>query len=242
MRYGIFSDIHSNLEALNAVIEAYRKEGIDEYLCVGDIVGYGADPKESILTVRSLASQTVAGNHDWAAVDLLSTEYFNETARDAVDWTAKQLSEQERGFLKNLQLLYKNADLTLVHASLDNPQEFGYIDDLNTAEDSFWSQETDVCFVGHTHDAGVFIKDKAGEVSYKKEDVVNVSSGCKYIINVGSVGQPRDLNPRACYCIFDTVKRKIFIKRALYDIKKAQDKIIAVGLPSALATRLEFGR
>ncbi|MFA5116381.1 MAG: metallophosphoesterase family protein [Candidatus Omnitrophota bacterium] len=242
MRYGIFSDTHSNLEALNAVIEAYRKEGIDEYLCVGDIVGYAADPKECILTVRSLAAHTVAGNHDWAAVDLLSTEYFNETARDAVAWTTTQLSAQEKSFLKDLPLLYKNEDLTLVHSTLENPQEFGYIDDLNTAEDSFWSQETPVCFVGHTHDAGVFIKDRSGKVSYKKEDTINLSPGCKYIINAGSVGQPRDLNPKACYCVFDTSKKKIFIKRAPYDIAGAQEKIIAAGLPQALATRLEFGR
>ncbi len=242
LRYGIFSDIHSNLEALNAVIDAYRKEGIDDYLCVGDIVGYGADPKECILTARSLASQVVAGNHDLAAAGLLSVDYFNEAARDAISWTAKQLSGQEQDFLKGLKLVYKNADLTLVHSALDDPEGFGYVEDLNTAENSFWLQETDVCFVGHTHAPGIFIKDKAGKVSSKKDESVVLAPGCKYIVNVGSVGQPRDLNPKACYCVFDTGKKKITIKRVIYDIKKAQDKISAVGLPAALATRLEFGR
>jgi len=241
MRYGIFSDVHSNLEALEAVVEAYKKEKIDQYLCVGDIVGYAANPKECTLIVKSLVSQTVAGNHDWAAVGLFPVDYFNPHAKNAILWTGKQLTEKEKDFLKSLKLIYRNEYLTLVHGTLSEPQKFGYIEDLDGAQDNFWLQEAEVCFIGHTHVPGVFIKDSRGKIQYSRDDVIRVSRGCKHIVNVGSVGQPRDNNPRASYCIFDTNKKKIYIKRISYDIKQAQDKIFSAGLPLSLANRLEFG-
>jgi len=241
MRYGIFSDVHSNLEALEAVVEAYKKEAIDQYLCVGDVVGYAANPKECAFIVKSLAAQTVAGNHDWAAVGLFSTEFFNPHAKNAILWTAKQLPEKEKDFFKNLKLVYTNEHLTLVHGTLSEPEKFGYIEDLDGAQDSFWLQETDICFIGHTHVPGVFVKDNKGKTTYSKNEVTVISGGCKYLVNVGSVGQPRDDNPKASYCIFDTTRKKVYIKRLSYDIKKAQDKIFSSGLPLSLANRLEFG-
>jgi len=241
MRYGIFSDIHSNLEALEQVISEYQKENIDEYLCLGDIVGYAANPKECILKVRSLAKVTVAGNHDWASAGIFSTEYFNEFARLAVLWTGDILDEAERSFLQSLRLTFENNDLTLVHGTLDNPEEFEYLHDGYAARDTFALLDTEICFVGHTHFPGVFIRDKVGNIGFKRDSAVDLTKGRKYIVNVGSVGQPRDHNPKACYCVYDSGKRRIEIKRADYDSKLTRKKIIDAGLPHFLGDRLLSG-
>jgi predicted phosphodiesterase len=209
MRYGIFSDIHSNLEALDAVINAYEKETIDKYLCVGDVVGYAANPKECIEKVKELALITVAGNHDWASVNLFSTDYFNPLAREAVFWTERNLEAQGRYFLEQLNLIYKSKDLTIVHGTLDDPQDFNYMTDDYIASKTFALLETDICFVGHTHVAEIFIQDKNNRIHYHADNTVDIKEGNKYIINVGSVGQPRDANPKATYCIYDTDKKSV---------------------------------
>lgn len=242
MRYGIFSDIHSNLEALDAVIEAYRKEKIDRYLCVGDVVGYASSPKECIEKIRMLAMITVAGNHDWASVNLISTDYFNPLAKEAVSWTQRNLDEGGRYFLEGLQLVYKNEDLTIVHGSLDKPGDFSYMTDGGIAFRTFELLETDICFVGHTHVPGVFIKSENNHIRYREDNNISIRQDSKYIINVGSVGQPRDVNPNAAYCIYDTDKKSVEIKRISYDIQAARQKIINEGLPKFLGERLLIGR
>ncbi|MDD5730931.1 MAG: metallophosphoesterase family protein, partial [Candidatus Omnitrophica bacterium] len=148
MRYAIFSDIHSNLEAFKAVIKAYKKESIDEFVCAGDVVGYGADPRECIAELKRLAMITVAGNHDWAGVNLFPADYFNEDARRAIIWTKGELGESENIFLSSLKLVYQNADLTLVHGTLHEPQEFNYMIDYRDASDTFKLLETGACFLG----------------------------------------------------------------------------------------------
>ena len=242
MRYGIFSDIHSNLEALDAIIEAYRKEKIDKYLCVGDVVGYAANPKECIEKIRMLAMITVAGNHDWASVSLFSTDYFNPLAKEAVFWTQRNLDEGGRYFLEHLMLIYKNEDLTMVHGTLDEPGDFNYMTDGYIASKTFELLETDICFLGHTHVPGVFIKSKDGRIQYQEEINIYIKEDSKYIINVGSVGQPRDGNPRAAYCIYDTDNKNVQIKRISYDLQATRKKIIAEGLPGFLGERLLVGR
>jgi len=242
MRYGIFSDIHSNLEALDAVITAYKKESIDKYLCIGDAIGYAANPKECIEKIKKLAMITVAGNHDWAAVNMFSIEYFNPVAQEAILWTRRNLDDKSKNFLETLKLVYKNEDLTLAHGTLDNPQEFHYMTDGYIAEESFRLLDASVCFVAHTHVAGMFIKGEDNCVYYKEESSTDLKVRNKYIINVGSVGQPRDGNPQAAYCIYDTQKKQIQIKRASYDIETARDKIIKAGLPRFLGDRLLVGR
>lgn len=242
MRYGIFSDIHSNLEALEAVIEAYKKEGIDKYLCVGDIVGYAANPRECIEKVKMLAMITVAGNHDWASVDLFSMDYFNPLAKEAIIWTQRNLDDQGRYFLEGPKLIYKNEDLTMVHGTLDEPQDFNYMTDGYTASKTFELLEINICFVGHTHVPGTFIKSENGRIQYQAESNSDIKEGNKYIINVGSVGQPRDGDPRAAYCIYDTDKKNIQIKRVNYDTQAARKKIIAEGLPGFFGERLIIGR
>jgi|YelNatPaOPRAMG01_1025707.scaffolds.fasta_scaffold00119_43 predicted phosphodiesterase len=242
MRYGIFSDVHSNIEALEAVIKAYKKEKIDTYLCAGDVVGYAANPSECIQLVKEVSSFTVAGNHDWAVIDLFSIDYFNSEAKRALVWTKKIVTEEDSYYLRSLKLIYKNDDLTLVHGSLYQPQYFHYITDIESAEESFRLLENNICFIGHLHVSGVFVKDNQGEIYYYEPEYIQLKLENKYIINVGSVGQPRDGNPFACYCIFDTEKKEIWIKRQPYDIDSTYKKIIKAGLPLFLAQRLYWGR
>ncbi|MFH1888618.1 MAG: metallophosphoesterase family protein [Candidatus Omnitrophota bacterium] len=241
MRYGIFSDIHSNLEALDAVIEAYRREDIDEYLCIGDLVGYAANPNECIQKVLALAAVTIAGNHDWASVGLLSTGHFNPFAREAALWTRSNLNEQGRRFLEGLPLVYKNEHLTLAHGTLDQPGDFNYMTDAYIASKTLELLETEICFVGHTHVPGAFVESEEG-MCYHEDGNIDIKKGSRYIINAGSIGQPRDGDPRAAYCIYDTDKNNIRIKRISYDIQGARNKIISEGLPGVLGERLLAGR
>ena len=250
MRYGIFSDIHSNLEALEAVIKAYKSEGIDIYLCLGDIVGYGANPVECIQITKDIAQIIIAGNHDWAVVGLFSLEYFNEWARQAVLWTQKRIDLANRDFLSSSRLIYENEDLVLVHGSLNHPEEFNYMVDILQASRTFALMAKSICFLGHTHSIGLFIQDKQGRidgersrrVDYQREVRLKLKKGYRYIVNVGSIGQPRDGNNKASFCIYDTKKQEVLIKRIAYDIKSAQEKILACGLPQFLAARLSVGR
>ena len=242
MRWGIFSDIHSNLEALQAVIKAYKSEGIDEYLCLGDVVGYGANPAECIEATKDITQIIIAGNHDWAVAGLFSLEYFNDWAKQAVIWTQKKIDSAERNFLASLRLIYENEDFILVHGSLDQPGEFNYMTDSQRASQTFALMKKTICFLGHTHSADIFIQDKEGRIDYQREARLKLKEGYRYIVNVGSVGQPRDDNNKASLCIYDTAKGEVLIKRVSYDIKSAQEKIVVAGLPPFLAARLSMGR
>jgi predicted phosphodiesterase len=244
MRYGIFSDIHSNQEAFSAVIDAYRKESIDLYICVGDVVGYGANPNECVAMVKALGAVTVAGNHDWACVGKTSVEYFNPFAQQAVAWTKKTLEPGSHSFLESLPLVYKNSDLTVVHGTLPSPQDFNYMTNEAAASDSFNLQETPVCFVGHSHIAGLFREDADQRIIYAEDDLgrIVLKEGLNYIVNVGSVGQPRDFDWHAAYAIYDTQKKVIQIKRSDYDVQSARKKIIDYNLPKYLGDRLLVGR
>ncbi|MFC1708525.1 metallophosphoesterase family protein [Candidatus Omnitrophota bacterium] len=241
MRFGIFSDIHSNIEALNSVLSAYEVEGIDKYLCVGDIVGYGTDPKECIKTIRERNIATVAGNHDWATSGKFSIEHFSPYAKTAVLWTKKQIDASEADYLDNLNLIYEDADFCLVHGTLLKPECFNYLYELSDAKDTFEVMQPRLCFVGHTHSPIIFGRDSE-RISYVKEGHINVEPNKQYIINVGSVGQPRDGDTRACLCIYDSKEKVVQIKRVEYDIKAAQTKILNAGLPPSLANRLVVGQ
>lgn len=242
MRYGIFSDVHSNLEALEAVIEAYKSEAIDKYFCIGDSVGYGANPNECVAKIKAITAVAVAGNHDQASINLYPADNLNSFARQAVLWTADYINEETRYFLEGLKLTFKNEDLTLVHGTLDNPEEFNYLSDSDDAWRTFGILQTNLCFIGHTHLPGIFIRDMLDNVFYRQDPSFKLKQGNKYIINVGSVGQPRDGDPRAGFCIFDSGSQTIHLERAAYDIAQARRKIIEAGLPQYLGDRLLSGR
>jgi len=241
MRYGIFSDIHSNLEALEAVAARYAREGIEQYFCAGDVVGYAANPNECVALVKKYAFVTVAGNHDWACVGLCDAMQFNLFATQALEWTRARLSDESRDFLRSLRLEFVNKDLTLVHGSLDNPEEFDYMFDSAAASRTFRILKTQVCFVGHTHVAGYFVMDRHSAIQYRQDASLALEDGNRYIVNVGSVGQPRDGNSCAAYCIYDTEKKEISIKRTEYQIDFARKKILESGLSRSLGDRLLTG-
>jgi len=241
MRWGIFGDIHANLEALQAVLAALSKERIDKYLCLGDIVGYGASPDECIEEVKKLNPVTIAGNHDWGSAGTFDVSYFNAHAQAAILWTSKNITYENRQFLKSLDLIYQEDDITLVHGSLHSPERFEYILDISSAEETFQLLQTKVCFVGHTHQPIIFIK-RGKHYSATSQTEIMLKSSQAYIVNVGSVGQPRDGNPQGSYVVYDSETNQLQIKRVAYDVQKAKDKIIKAGLPRILAERLVIGR
>ncbi len=240
MRYGIFSDVHSNLEALEAVLDSLARDRPDELLCAGDIVGYAADPAECVARVRQSVSHAVCGNHDWAVAGKMNPEWFNSFARSVVEWTAARLGGEGKAYLGNLPLCWSDGRVTLVHGSLDKPEEFHYVLDGDAARACLGLQATPVAFIGHTHVPGFFLQEKEG-ISFVPGAECRVRSGQKLLVNVGSVGQPRDRDPRAAYCLYDTESRLAVIKRVPYDIPKAQEKIRSAGLPVFLAERLTAG-
>lgn len=241
MRYAVFGDVHGNLEALTAVLEDSRRESVDSYLCLGDIVGYGANPKECLEIVMEMGCPIVAGNHDWAVCGKLSIEFFNTYAREAVYWTRDQLAGRHIDELKRWDLVVEvNTDITLVHGSLHFPDLFDYIQTSQDARMSLDRLKTRVCFLGHSHVPVTFFSGPM--VSYTMSYDIDLSGFEKALVNVGSVGQPRDENPKASYAIYDDVTRRIQIRRVEYDIQGASSKILEAGLPEILAERLKYGR
>ena len=241
MKFGILSDIHSNLEALEAVLQDARQQGCTRFVCIGDVVGYGPDPKQCIQIVRDLDCPTVMGNHDeYCATDIDLTG-FNPMASEAIKWTRQQLSADEKSWLRVLKLERVVESFTIVHATLDLPGKWAYVLDKLAAAASFNYQRTAVCFNGHTHIPLAFIRSDKGIQGglYSK---IKIEVGKIYFINIGSIGQPRDRNPRAAYVIFDLVNNLIELRRIDYDIAAVQKKIRAAGLPESLAQRLELGR
>jgi predicted phosphodiesterase len=241
MRYGIFSDVHSNTEAFLAVIDSLKKKDIDEYICIGDIVGYGAEPSECIGLTKKLTDKIVAGNHDWAAADIYTTSYFNAVAKQAILWTSKELEAEEKDYLKALRLVYEDDNITAVHGSLNEPDKFHYILDINHAAATLNLMKTRLCFIGHSHMPLICIRREKG-VAFLPDEKIKTDKGALYIVNVGSVGQPRDGDPRASYAVFDTENSYVEIKRVPYDIDGAAKKILDAGLPPILAARLSEGR
>lgn len=240
MRIAILGDIHSNLEALQVVLEDIKRVGVDKYVCVGDIVGYNSNPHECLELVRSLDCETVRGNHDHYCSHDESLTGFHPLAADVVDWTRQHLEPEEREYLRSLPLVRQVEGFTIVHSTLDNPEMWGYVFDALDAEANFNYQVTSVCFYGHTHVPLAF--EKADMVRGGLYQRIKLQRGRKYFINVGSVGQPRDGDPRAAYVIYDLENNEVQLHRVPYDYRITQRKVLAAGLPSRIAARLEVGR
>ena len=241
MRYGIYSDIHANLEALQAILETLEREGVDEYICLGDVVGYGANPRECLQLVLEYESMLVAGNHDYAVAGKLNIDFFNPYAKQAVLWTRSQLSDKEREFLANLDLVQKiEGVLTIVHGTLNFPEMFDYIQTSYDAHLSLDLLETPVCFLGHSHVPVAFFQGPT--VTFSMDEEIPVDGKSKTLINVGSVGQPRDENPLSCCAIYDDEIGRVWLHRVEYDIETAIEKIVRAGLPEILGERLRYGR
>ena len=240
MKYGILGDIHANLEAFEAVISEMERQGVKKFISVGDLVGYGANPRECIDRVREIDAVVVAGNHDFAAVDKLNIDFFNTYARESALWTRAALRDKDRDFIKSLKLIEYCDNFTVVHSSLYMPELFEYIQTSYDAHLSFEQQTTPLSFLGHSHVPVNFFKRK--NVSFNMETEVKLEDGVKAMINVGSIGQPRDENPDAVCVVYDSTAMKIVITRVRYDVEKTASKIVGAGLPEILAERLKYGR
>jgi len=244
MKFALFADIHANLEALEAVLEDAAKEKCTHYACLGDIVGYNANPRECLELVRGLDCPVIKGNHDEECSRETPLEGLNPLAFAALTWTREQMRDSEKEYLRGLRLVRQVTDFTIVHATLDSPGGWAYVQSKFDAMASFNYQFTAVCFFGHTHVPVAYVQNsnsRPDKVSVE-DHVIHVEAGNKYFINIGSVGQPRDGDWRASYAIYDKEAKTITVKRLDYDIGKAQEKIIAAGLPEGLAYRLDEGR
>ena len=269
MRYAILSDIHANLEALNVVMDKCREVGAEKYICLGDIVGYNANPHECLEIIRSLdLVGTVKGNHDeYVSNNDEVMEGFNPHARQAVLWTKAQLSEEERSWLAKLpmKMTIRGANITIVHATLDTPEAWGYVFDVHHAADNFNYQFTQLCFCGHSHVPIAFCKkpvtvqsgkpiEELTDWAFKRSEglfatnpdvadniTLDLQPRWKYLVNIGSVGQPRNRDPRVSFAVYDSEYRRLTRYRLPYDIGKAQAKIREAGLPERLAVRLANG-
>lgn len=240
MRIALFGDIHANLEALNAVLADAEAQGVTDYVCMGDVVGYNADPAACLEKVRAMDCPTVKGNHDEDASGTHSLDSMNPIAAAALQWTRDQLSDEQRQWLRRLRMVRQVADFTVVHSTLDQPANWNYVTNRFDAMANFSYQFTQVCFNGHTHVPRVYVKtDKVQEVPAES---IAIEEGSKYFINVGSVGQPRDGDWRAAYGIYDLEHKLVVVRRVEYDIATTQKKILAAGLPPMLAERIAEGR
>ena len=269
MKDAILSDIHANLEALTVVMEKCKEVGVEKYICLGDIVGYNADPKKCLKIVRALdLVGVVKGNHDeYISNNDEAMEGFNPHAKQAVLWTKAQLDDDERKWLAGLLMkqTIRGANITIVHATLDTPEAWGYVFDIHHAADNFTYQFTQLCFCGHSHVPIVFAKkpvtagaskpiEEIAEWAFKKDEgvlplnaneadeiVLELQPRWKYLINVGSVGQPRNRDPRSSFAVYDSDSKKVTRYRLPYEIASAQAKIRKAGLPERLAVRLVNG-
>ena len=243
MRYAIVADIHSNLVAFQAVLkDLERRGGAEEIWCLGDVVGYGPDPRECLELLRQHRHLCIAGNHDWAAIGKLDTSYFNPEAAEAAHWTARQLSPEDIDYLQNLPLTLKQDDFTLVHGSPREPI-WEYVLSIQTANANFAYFDTKFCLVGHSHVPLIFDLDQDDLCQLRQlpSELLLRQEEKRLIINCGGVGQPRDRDPRASYAIFDDDQGIIYHYRVEYDISTTQQKILEAGLPPRLANRLSYG-
>jgi diadenosine tetraphosphatase ApaH/serine/threonine PP2A family protein phosphatase len=241
VRYAVVSDVHGNIEALEAAFALMRDD--DAVLCLGDIVGYGPNPNECCERLRARATATVLGNHDVAAIDDFGLAYFNPAAREAMKWTQGVLTAENRAWLDGLGYEFRMPEFLLVHGAPVN--YFEYVLDKAAAARAFAATDAPLIFIGHTHIAEVYTLQPDGTIEHRhfqQGGEIALEDGVRYVVNVGSVGQPRDLNPRASFGFYDPDARTITVQRFAYPIARVQEKIASVHLPDALARRLLVGR
>jgi diadenosine tetraphosphatase ApaH/serine/threonine PP2A family protein phosphatase len=229
VKFAILADIHANLEALQAVLADSKDQKCTHYAFLGDYVGYNADPKACLDIVRGMNAPCIKGNHDEYCATDMPLDGFNPNAANVVKWTRDQLTADDRSWLRRLPYVLDVEDFTMVHATLDGPQRWGYVFDKLAASASFLHQRRQLCFFGHTHVPVAFIRDTS--VRGGTYTTFKVEAGKQYFVNVGAVGQPRDNNPKAAYVIYHMHQSIIELRRVDYDIGAAGQKVRNAGLP-----------
>ena len=240
-RYAVISDVHSNAEALRSVLRDINKRQVRDIYFLGDAVGYGPEPNESVGLLKSECKTIIAGNPDWGVLGLTETGAFNEYARIALAWTRGVLTAANNEILRTSPLKSEISEMgiTLVHATPCEPEKWHYLLTLSDAEINVKYMHTDICFIGHSHRPFIIEMSSSGELKTHKQEM-HKTNGSRYIINTGSIGQPRDGDPRACYALVD--ESRIELVRVTYDIQATQKKMSDAGLPNMLIERLSYGR
>ena len=243
MRLGIVSDIHANIEALQAAFRALDVDGVDRTVCLGDVVGYGASPNETCALIRQRVAHTILGNHDAAVAGRMDYSYYYQAARHALDLHARQLDPTHLEWLKGLPYEVREGDVHFCHGSPLNIEEFDYIFAKDQAAQcmAIFPQMSQLTLIGHSHLCKAFALSESGAVHEVVAQSFELRPGWKYIVSVGSVGQPRDYDPRASYVVFDTESKVFEFKRVEYDIKASADKIFASDLEPNFGHRLFIG-
>ncbi len=242
MKIALISDVHSNLEALEEVFRDIEKEGVEKIHFLGDAVGYGADPNRCVRLISKHCEIKLLGNHDYAALGLVSLKGFNKIAKTSVEWTQTKLRKKTIATLADFELHTTFLNYFLVHASPGTPDNWDYILSPEQAAEQFAYFTQSICFIGHSHIPIVFVEEDDGTVSSHLIETLELKEDLRYIINIGSVGQPRDNDPRACYLIVDTDDSKIEYRRVEYDIDKTQSKMRRATFSEFLVERLAIGR
>ncbi len=246
MRAAVLSDIHSNRQALEAVLAAVEETGVEEVWCLGDMVGYGADPDACTALVRERCSTCLAGNHDLAVLGALDIATFSEGAAAAVEWTRRNVSQETLDFLASLDPAGSREGVGLFHASPRDPV-WEYVLSTDQAEAGFEAMEERIGLIGHSHIALFFVQPPSAQLGYARGAQAGDGGGVElaegeWLLNPGSVGQPRDGDPRAAWLELDTEAWTARWHRVDYDIEAAATAIRAAGLPETLAERLGVGR
>lgn len=241
MKIALISDVHGNLEALEMVLRDIEKQGAEKIHFLGDAVGYGCNPNECVKLIDRHCDIRLLGNHDYAAMGLESTENFNQLARASMNWTQTMLKSKSISILADFEMEAVFLDYYLVHSSPTEPEKWRYILNIDQSRIHFENFSQAFCFVGHSHSPTFFEKDREGQITQHFKPEMKFNEGYRYIINIGSVGQPRDNDPRACYVIVDTDNKGICYRRIEYDILKTQEKMRKAKLPDFLIERLAVG-
>lgn len=242
MRYGVFSDVHANIEALDAIIETLESSGVDRYVCLGDMVGYGPNPNEVVQRIQEICDICVLGNHDNVALGREDHEHFNPYAQSVIDWTQSVLTDDVKKFLSKRPYIERENGIYFVHASPKSPADWFYVNSLDDSVEAFDFCPDQVCFIGHTHCPSFVIKESDQSFKVLDGDYVELQETQRILINVGSVGQPRDKNPCTSACIYDTDHQSFELIRIPYDFGRTQHKMKALKFPAFLIHRLSSGR
>ena len=239
----VFSDVHSNLEALRAVIADMKGLKLRRCICLGDVVGYGADPAACVDLIRAMGCPVLLGNHDVAVASEIELGEMNHSARTGIRFARLKLSQEQRDWLGGLPLVITDEDCEFVHGTLDAPAEWYYSVSPEDVSLHFQAQTQPICFCGHTHDPMVWHWNGGGKLTVRHgEGRIPIPPEGKTLINVGSIGQPRDGNPDACYAILGPNAQWVEFRRVSYDVSKAKRKIMKAGLPHFSADRLSAGK
>jgi diadenosine tetraphosphatase ApaH/serine/threonine PP2A family protein phosphatase len=239
MRLAIISDIHGNLEALGAVLHQCESLQVKRTVCLGDLVGYGPDPAGCVEAIQNVSQTVLIGNHDHAAVSLPEARHFNPIAKIAIRWTSEILQKDHLDYLRELPLIVEESDVLFVHSSPSRPETWPYLFSPVEGRRDLAYTDAKFCFVGHSHHAFI-CSNEGGDVV--GEGTVSISGSERYLTNVGSVGQPRDADPRASFAVWDQDAEELQLHRVAYDVSATQKKIRNLQLPELLAERLATGR